>query len=353
MFRSKTLFVLGAGAGDDFHFPTGASLMEDIKRKLTLDRSTAQLADNDIHRALLYHVNQTRPGSPHQYSLQDYLEAAEQISFGMPLSASIDTYMDDQRNDPKIQLCGRLAIVKSILAAEHNSKHHFFTNIPQGQIFRVDFDKLAPTWFAPFFEILRYPKERVDEIFNNVSIINFNYDRSLEYFLAEALRTYYNLSEQDAERVLLNLRILHPYGTVAPWHEGTDHLPFGEVIDNPGNLLHLTERIRTYTERSQYAEDVRKLVSEMQTIIFLGFGYIEENLKLLGPGENNKLTEKIYGTAYRIFEHDRAIIAWRLGGFLSAAPGPGVSAGQPRVALLDGKCAQLFDEHRFGIALGL
>ena len=113
MFRSKTLFVLGAGAGDDFHFPTGASLMQDIKRKLTLDRSTAQLADSDIHGALLHHVNRTTRDSPHQYSLQDYLEAAEQISFGMPLSASIDTYMDDQRNDPTIQLSGRLAIVNS------------------------------------------------------------------------------------------------------------------------------------------------------------------------------------------------------------------------------------------------
>jgi hypothetical protein len=217
---------------------------------------------------------------------------------------------------------------------------------------------LAPTTFrgpgrSGIRLILRYPEERVHEIFDNVSVINFNYDRALEYFLVEALRTYYDLSEEDAERVLLNLRILHPYGTVGPWHEGTDHLPFGEVVPDPGNLLHLAKRIRTYTETSQHAEDVKKLVSNARTIIFLGFGYIEENLELLGPDQPSRSTVKIYGTAYKISEHDRAIIEWRLGRFLSGDAGPGVSAGQPRVALLDGKCAQLFDEHRFGIALGL
>jgi hypothetical protein len=60
MFRSKTLLVLGAGAGDDFHFPTGASLMREIKRKLTLDRSTALFADSDIHGATLLHGSAVR-----------------------------------------------------------------------------------------------------------------------------------------------------------------------------------------------------------------------------------------------------------------------------------------------------
>jgi hypothetical protein len=351
VFPSKTLFVLGAGASAEFEFPTGASLTQDIKRKLSLDRNTLQLADQDVHRALMAYVQQTRPGSPHQYSLQDYLEAADQISLAMPLSTSIDTYLADQ-GDPCVELCGKLAIVKSILAAEHNSKNHFFTDVPRGQLFRIDFDKLAKRWLVPFFKVLRQPKENLTTIFDNVSIISFNYDRSFEYFLIAALRTYYNLSEQKAEKVLLNLRILHPYGTVGPWRDGTDHLPFGDVVDNTESLLHLAKRIRTYTETSHEREEVRQLVSEAQTIIFLGFGFIEKNIKLLGPNENDRSTTNIYGTAYEISEQSRAIIGWRLGQFLGP-PGPGTAIGLPRIALFNGKCAQLFDEHWFGISLGI
>jgi hypothetical protein len=267
----------------------------------------------------------------------------------MPLSVSIDTYMDDHRTDPRIELCGRLAIVKSILEAEHNSKHEFFTDMPQGQLFRVDFNKLAPTWFARFFKILRVPKETLSEVFENVSIVNFNYDRSVEFFLTEALRTYYKLSEEDAQHLLLKLRIVHPYGTVGPWHEGTDHLPFGEVVDSL-RLLHLAPRIRTYTESSKHSEDARRIVREAQRMIFLGFGYIAENNRLLGP-DDVRSTQKIYGTAYSISESDQAVIRWHLGRFLASAnPGP---AGQPPIMLFSGKCAGLFDEHLFGIGPGI
>jgi hypothetical protein len=350
LFRSETLFVLGAGASAEFDFPTGVSLMNDIKDKLTVDWSKQQVADGDIHRALMVRVQQTRPDSPHQCDLRDYLEAAEQISLSMPLSTSIDTYIADQ-GDPCVELCGKLAIVKAILAAEDNSAIKLRSR--HGQTFRVDFDKLANKWLIPFFKRLRQQQQNLDTIFDNVAIISFNYDRSFEFFLMEALRTYYNLTEEDAEKTLLTLRIVHPYGTVGPWREGTDHLRFGDVVGDPERLLHLAKRIRTYTEISQPPEHVKTLVSKAQTIIFLGFGYIEENLKLLGPSEGGRLTEKIYGTAYGISEPSRAILSWRLGSFLGPAPGPGVGVGQPRIALFDGKCAQLFDEHWFGISLGL
>jgi hypothetical protein len=84
----------------------------------------------------------------------------------------------------------------------------------------------------------------------------------------------------------------------------------------------------------------------------LGFGYIEENIKLLGPNENDRSTTNIYGTAYEISEHSRKIIAWRLGQFLGP-PGTGTAVGLLPIALFNGKCAQLFDEHWFGISLGI
>jgi hypothetical protein len=122
VFQPKTLFVMGAGASTEFNFPTGAALMNIIKEKLVYDEAKFSLSDAAIHRALLTHVNRTLPGAPVIYGLSDYVDAARQIVRAMPLSASIDTFMDDHRTDARIQLCGKLAIVKAILEAEGTSK---------------------------------------------------------------------------------------------------------------------------------------------------------------------------------------------------------------------------------------
>jgi hypothetical protein len=255
VFQSKTLFVIGAGASAEFNFPTGTDLMNRIKGKLVYDEAISSLADKEIHRALLTHVNRTPPSAAVIYGLNDYVDAARQINRAMPLSASIDTYMDDHRSDARIQLCGRLAIVKAIMEAEGISKFIFTPEsaprLPPGIMSSVDFDKLNNSWFVRFFRILKgggVSKENVAAIFNNISIISFNYDRSVEYMLVGGLHYYYGILESEAEVILQTLRIIHPYGTVGPWHEGDDHLPFGQIADGLDDLLKLANRIRTYTE---------------------------------------------------------------------------------------------------------
>ena len=51
-------------------------------------------------------------------------------------------------------------------------------------------------------------KENVTTIFDNISTISFNYDRSLEYMLVGGLHSYYAIPEADAEGILEKLRIL-------------------------------------------------------------------------------------------------------------------------------------------------
>ena len=347
MFQSKTLFVMGAGASAEFNFPTGAALINIIKGKLVYDEATSSLADKEIHRALLAHVNRTPASAPVIYGLSDYVDAARQINRAMPLSASIDTYMDDHRSDARIQLCGRLAIVKAIMEAEGNSKYQFTPEsarvLPPGAMDRVDFNKLENTWFVRFFKILRgggVSKENVATIFNNISVISFNYDRSVEYTLVGGLHSYYGIPETEAEGILEKLRILHPYGTVGPWREAGDHLPFGQIADDPDDLLKLASRIHTYTEFSTHADEVKRMVSEASVIIFLGFGYIQENMRLLGPNEHARATRQIYGTAFGFSQQDKVIICDMLAKFLADE-----FRDRPRVDVFGGKCAQLFDEY--------
>jgi hypothetical protein len=159
VFRPKTLFVMGAGASAEFDFPTGAALMNIIKGKLVYNEDKFSLSDEEIHRALLTHVNRTPPGASVVHGLSDYVDATRQIIRAMPLSASIDTFMDDHRTDVRIQMCGKLAIVKAIIEAERTCKYKFNPErarvLPAGDMEAVDFNALKDTWFVRFFKILR------------------------------------------------------------------------------------------------------------------------------------------------------------------------------------------------------
>ena len=137
---------------------------------------------------------------------------------------------------------------------------------------------------------------------------------------------------------------------MGPWHEGNDHKLFGWAEYSRQDLLRLAQRIQTYTESSAHAEDVRRMVSEAETVVFLGFGYIRENLRLLGPHENTRFTQQIYGTAHGLSEPNKTMVEDILGPFLSPALRPRESVAVPHIALFRGKCAEFFDEYSSPLA---
>jgi hypothetical protein len=52
------------------------------------------------------------------------------------------------------------------------------------------------------------------KLFENASFIIFNYDRCLEQFLVNALPRLYAISETEADSIVHNINIIHPYGSV-------------------------------------------------------------------------------------------------------------------------------------------
>jgi hypothetical protein len=341
MLRFKTLFVLGAGTSAEMHFPIGSELTRKIAGKLRRDSTDPnRLADHDIHAVLIDHVRRTPPGTSPIYDLTDYLKAASQIAQAMPLANSIDSYLDDHKSDPCIQLCGKLAIVKAITDQENSSAVDF--DAGGGML---NLNSLASTWYGQFWQFLiRSGVTREDllqSLFSNVAVITFNYDRSLEHFLVQAIHTYY--PQADANEVFKKLTLFHPYGTVGPWLEGAEHQPFSEVV-SPDKLLRLAQRIQTYTDKSAHAEELKRVVSEAaEVMVFLGFGYNDANLKLLGPHPNTRSTRQIYGTALGISQPIQSVITDSLRSFLNPAIADRVQGGLPRVALFDGKCSDLFN----------
>ena len=121
MFQSKTLIVVGAGASKEARLPTGNELTATIASKIDIrfsEFSGQSSGDHEITAALKSHATDVdrQPGV-----INPYLHACRRIRDAMPQAISIDSFIEDHQGDEKIELCGKLAIVQSILEAERKS----------------------------------------------------------------------------------------------------------------------------------------------------------------------------------------------------------------------------------------
>jgi hypothetical protein len=190
MFELRTLFVVGAGASCEAGLPAGNQLKHRIAQKLDIrfeDGSRLLSGDKDIVEALRSHVR--RPsGQPGD--INPYLHAAWRIRNAASQAVSIDAYLDAHQGDERMELCGKLGIVSSILEAESASK----LNSSQSS-YPMDFRHLESTWYNKFMQSLseRVRKNDLSTIFNQVSFIILNYDRCVEHFLMHGLKNYFGI----------------------------------------------------------------------------------------------------------------------------------------------------------------
>ena len=300
----KTLLIVGAGASKEAGLPTGAELKADIASRLNLEfedrRQTS--GDAEIVQALFRHT-QAEDGSK---KIEPYVEAAIQIHDAMPLAPSIDTFIDNHRGNERIETCGKLAIVRSILEAERNSEIFI---APQSRKPKIDFKKIEKTWFGMFWKLLTDGARRdtIASRIKSVSFINFNYDRCIEHFLYHALRDYFGISDSETADLINEVEIVHPYGTVGylPWQSGNSVVPFGDQKTG-ADLLSRSTEIKTFTERVEDRVTVdlmRQLVQTAKRVVFLGFAFHSQNLELIKPDEPTQV-KRVYLTRKGISQSD-------------------------------------------------
>jgi hypothetical protein len=272
----RTIFVIGAGANAEIGMPVGDELkirIADVLKFTETERNT--LSGNDIICGALDLYSRNPIGIFNSMRANVLVKAAMEISKAMPLSISIDNFIDARRGDQEIAFCGKLAIVHTILVAEHYCK-----------LFESKAEYLNDTWYPLFFQKITEGCH-VDELaarFDDISFIIFNYDRCFEYFMFLSLMVYYSISHDRAREIVQQLHINHPYGTVGELWDGMGNLTFGET-PNPKQLISLAQNIKTFTEIIEQKNDsnngIRYLVKQADRIIFLGFAYHDQNLNLL------------------------------------------------------------------------
>lgn len=247
------------------------------------------------------------------------------IRDAMPQAISIDNFIDSHADDPRVALCGKLAIATSILEAEQSSSLWFDEYQGDGGL---DFDRNAGTWSNPFFQLLTENCRRgqLAERFQQVALVVFNYDRCIEHFLLHGLRNYYNISIDESAALLSSLEVHHPYGKVGdlPKLSESGSVKFGEKV-RPDRLLPLSRQIRTFTEgtdpETSNIEAIRALVRDSRRIGFLGFAFHRLNLELLFADAAPSAVERVYGTGFGISVHDCDLIEGELSSLLQVDRG--------------------------------
>lgn len=339
MFRAKTVLVIGAGASFEVGLPIGSELLKQIAQLVSIrfDHFQQTAGDPSILEAIKLCVNEGWEVT----KTNQHLAAARQLSEAAKQALSIDNVIE-ALEDPRVELVGKLGIVRAILKAEAGSSS-FKGSANSSDA--IELSNFNDTWYNSLTKILteNVRKSQVCDIFENLEIINFNYDRCLEYYLPLSLSSYYGLHVNELQEITRELTIHRPYGVAGrlPWQKGEGpSVGFGQC--SPQLLADVAKQIRTFTERVEEGEELaamRATLANADRIIFLGFAFHRQNVALLAQ----KLPDhtEIVATAYEISQSDKSVIEDEL----KKAFEQEFVMQDDRINLANMTCAKLFKEY--------
>jgi len=347
-----TVFVIGAGASTEVNLPTGEGLKKDLTHRLNIgfDSHRQESGDLIIGNALRILFEQS---GYEQDEITSYLNAIWQIRDALPKAISIDDLINAHGSDDKVVTCGKLAIVRSILAAEQESLLCFKKERLDSTI---DLSRLEKTWYFAFFKLLTEgcSKADLDERLERLTLIVFNYDRCIEHFLFHAFKNYYGLSALEARGRLDIIKILHPYGDVGrlSWRaESGAPVEFGQE-PAPRHLLESAQRIKTFTEGTDPGSTeilaVRKQLGMANRVVFLGFGFHGLNMQLISPKEADVMITpngRCFATTLGFSDSDKDVIESRIRSAL-----PGKFSSDQSIKMLNAGCNELFQHFRMSLS---
>ena len=207
---------------------------------------------------------------------------------------SVDVFLEHR---PEFKSVGKVAIAASLIPYEDETK---LWGGPDNWYEHL-WDRLGPTLMD-------------DVAQSQLSIITFNYDRSLEHYLFTALRNAYNISADDAARYLREvIRIVHVHGKLGelPFVDGVSTRSYQPA--DPASLkdaaVAAAKTIKIVHEGAHTDPEfvqARQLVAQAEVVCFLGFGYLKANVERL---EIAKLPKgiPIFGTCYGLMEGEQAL----------------------------------------------
>jgi hypothetical protein len=281
VIRTKTAFVVGAGASVDFGFPLGAQLTPTIATTLGIQSFSSEDAEREL---ILLALNVLCERERHRDE-KDLISKAMDMAAGLVTADSIDTYIHNFSHDPDIALLGKLAIATCLLLAENKSS---LRSHKPGET--IDLSQLSTSWLGRLFPIMasEVSARSVERMFENVSFVVFNYDRCIEFYFEHAIASRFRMPLSEARSfVASHLNIVHPYGALGKMI-GPDRIEFGQrlepaTVSSANAMLRMAQSLRTFTESVTGSErnQITRTISTAKRLVFLGFGFQHQNVQLL------------------------------------------------------------------------
>ncbi|WP_271077637.1 hypothetical protein [Aurantiacibacter sp. MUD61] len=288
MIRTKTTLVVGAGASCELQFPDGREFLARISAGFDFQRLGTSLETPDI-KAMADHIADIAKKA--RVKKAALMEAGQTIRSAARISSSIDSILEQHGDNPMVLAVGKLAIAHYTLDAEAQS--------PLGEEPKDPGDLPVRGNENWLFQLARavvngVPRSEAERCFDNLSIICFNYDRSIEHYLPWTLHMAFGMSLTDARSLVAEkLKIIHPYGMPGKLDWQSAKMPVaewgaGELEDLPS----VVEQIHTLSERKEERGFSRQMFAEVvqgKRLVFLGFGFDPMNCAMLfdAPFEHN------------------------------------------------------------------
>lgn len=253
MISVPTTLILGAGASCPYGYPSGAML-----RSLICDQF--QDAGGSIFAVVRDLGFTTR-------DIQSFREA-----FYRSQVTSIDRFLAINRPFWEV---GKAAIAATLIQYEvEDPLLRERVNQPRDR---------ADHWYRYLWNCMDQSWEGF--LSNQIQIITFNYDRSLEMFLTIALSNYNGRPFEEALNRVYQLPIIHVYGTlgligpdfVAPTRPYSNELRGGAVRIAAQSIRVIPE----HRDNEEEQEKIRSMIASVQRICYLGFGYDAINVRRL------------------------------------------------------------------------
>jgi hypothetical protein len=280
MIKRKTVLVLGAGASAPYGFPTGIALVRGVRAL------AGSLETGNWCGGFLEFVQHNRPK---EVSFWGDLRGQMKVLSGELDKArppSIDQFLELR---PDIADVGKLVIGILLLRAEGKSTERFQSDATEGHWY--DFLKSQLLSSTDVFEQ------------NQIRVITFNYERSLEYYLFDSLWPCYckKMTEDEYREAMNKIYFLHVYGSLGPlpWQSQEDAVQYGSY--DYGQILAASMNIKVLHEGE--GDGVTANFSKAcewlgwaDRVLFLGFGFHPDNVARLRLSEKLRRDQEIQAT---------------------------------------------------------
>ncbi|MFK5892319.1 MAG: hypothetical protein QM504_03760 [Pseudomonadota bacterium] len=275
MIEKPTVLVLGAGASVHVGYPLGGGLVDDLCRQRNSDLNNdlpMHWTPEDADRFL------TRLSRSGHYSIDAFLET-------VPDQADLGKY----------------------LIARELKRHEDIDRL---------FSPNNPGWYQYVFNRLLEDNNVSGFTSSRLSIITFNYDRSLEAYLHEALIARLQINTNEASTILSHVPIVHVHGSLGNY----PNIPYGSNCQ-PHELLDISKKIQIIHEVSDPEDGFcnrefkqsNELLNQAERIYFLGFGFHPDNIRRFRFFSPEKTIDReIHATARGIGSVELANLITRL-----------------------------------------